>query len=168
MTEPTFQLRLATPADVDAVMVLEASIFANDAWSSESMLRELTSRHCYYLVAARAETPDRIEGYAGLLAPRGSKDADIQTLAVAPTARRLGLGRSLVLALLAEASVRRAADVFLEVRADNPGAQKLYRELGFEQIGVRRGYYQPDNVDAFVMRRSVAVPVANPVTENTR
>ena len=38
------------------------------------------------------------------------------------------------------------------MRADNPGAQALYRELGFEEIGVRPHYYQPDDVDAIVMR----------------
>jgi ribosomal-protein-alanine N-acetyltransferase len=47
--------------------------------------------------------------------------------------------------------------VVLEVRADNPRAQKLYRRFGFVQIGLRRGYYQPANVDALVMRVSGVV-----------
>jgi ribosomal protein S18 acetylase RimI-like enzyme len=46
--------------------------------------------------------------------------------------------------------------MFLEVRADNPRAQDLYRRFGFEEIGVRRGYYQPSGTDAIVMRREVA------------
>ena len=49
----------------------------------------------------------------------------------------------LVQSLLAEARRRGASEVFLEVRADNPGAQQLYRTLGFEQIAVRPRYYQP-------------------------
>ena len=40
----------------------------------------------------------------------------------------------------------------LEVRVDNTRAQKLYERFGFEPIGFRRGYYQPGNVDALVMR----------------
>ncbi len=81
-----------------------------------------------------------------------SGDGDIQTLAVAPEARRHGLGRTLVTALLAEAASRGAHEVFLEVRADNPNARALYDSLGFEQIAVRAKYYQPDGVDAQIMR----------------
>ena len=42
--------------------------------------------------------------------------------------------------------------MLLEVRVDNIRAQKLYERFGFEPIGFRRGYYQPGNVDALVMR----------------
>ncbi|MDN4597406.1 ribosomal protein S18-alanine N-acetyltransferase [Leifsonia virtsii] len=139
-------------------MELERSIFVNDAWSERSMLSEVTGEHGYYLVAFDLETPDRIDGYAGLLAPRGGAEGDIQTIAVAPHARRRGLGRTLMLALIAETRRRGARELFLEVRADNPGAQALYRELGFEEIGVRPRYYQPDGVDAIVMRLAVPNP----------
>jgi ribosomal-protein-alanine acetyltransferase len=157
---PTPTIRRATLDDLDAIMRLETSTFASDAWSRGSMRAELGSRHGYYLVAEAAtdgdagpQHPDAaIVGYAGLLAPAGSGQADIQTIAVAPTARRNGLGRALVVALLSEARRREAAEVFLEVRADNPNAQALYASLGFEQIAVRPQYYQPDGVDANIMR----------------
>jgi ribosomal protein S18 acetylase RimI-like enzyme len=48
--------------------------------------------------------------------------------------------------------------VFLEVRADNEGALALYESEGFELIDRRVGYYQPDGVDALVMRCSVITP----------
>lgn len=161
MTDPAravHQLRRAAPADVPAIMELERSIFENDAWSERSMRSEVAGEHGYYLVAFEPESPDRIDGYAGLLAPRGGGEGDIQTIAVAPHARRRGLGRRLMLALIAEARKRGAREVFLEVRADNPGAQTLYRDLGFEEIGVRPKYYQPDGVDAIVMRLAVPSP----------
>ncbi|MEP6844329.1 MAG: ribosomal protein S18-alanine N-acetyltransferase [Pseudolysinimonas sp.] len=147
-------LRRATLDDLDAIMHLETSTFASDAWSRDSMRAELGSRHGYYLVAEReSQHPDAaIAGYAGLLAPTGSGQADIQTIAVAPEARRHGLGRALMVALLDEARTRQAAEVFLEVRADNPSAQALYLLLGFDQIAVRPRYYQPDGVDAHIMR----------------
>lgn len=119
------------------------------------MRAELDSRHGYYLVADERESghPDvELAGYAGLLAPLGSGQADIQTIAVAPEARRHGLGRALMLAMLAEARRRAVAEVFLEVRADNPNAEALYLSLGFEQIAVRPKYYQPDGVDAHIMK----------------
>ena len=153
-----YQLRRAQVADVPAIMELERSIFVTDAWSERSMLSEVTGEHGYYLVAFEPETPERIDGYAGLLAPRGGGEGDIQTIAVAPQARRRGLGRALMLALIGEARNRGAREVFLEVRADNPGAQTLYRALGFEEIGVRPKYYQPDGVDALVMRLTVPTP----------
>jgi ribosomal-protein-alanine N-acetyltransferase len=148
----TFELRVAGPADLDAIMALETSTFGSDAWSPASMLSELESEHTYYLFAFDPETPELLAGYGGLLAPRERGDGDIQTLAVAEDARRAGLGRRLVIALLAEAETRGASEVFLEVRADNPHARALYDSLGFEQIAVRAKYYQPDGVDAQIMR----------------
>jgi ribosomal-protein-alanine N-acetyltransferase len=154
----TWQLRRAGVDDLDAIMQIESSVFATDAWSPDAMRADLASEHCYYLVALPADAAasgTAIAGYAGLLAPRGAKEGDIQTIAVAPEARRRGLGRVLMTSLLNEARRRGAREIFLEVRADNPGAEELYASLGFERLGVRPGYYQPDNVDAIVMRASV-------------
>ena len=90
-----------------------------------------------------------------------SVQADIQTLAVVETARRRGLARTLVQTLIGEARDRGARELFLEVRVDNPNAQSLYDSLGFERIAVRKGYYQPDNVDGVVMRLEIATPVTS-------
>lgn len=152
-----WRLRPAGPADLDAIMALETSIFTSDAWSRATMRAELAGGHGHYLVAVdQGDTgPDAVIGYAGLLALAAAADADVQTIAVAPAKRGQGIGSALLQALLDEA-VRRGVDrVFLEVRADNPVAQQLYRGFGFASIGVRRGYYQPDGVDAIVMSRAV-------------
>lgn len=150
----TWELRRAHADDLDAIMGIETSTFENDAWSPQNMAAELASRHTYYLVAERVG----VEAYAGLFAPRGSEQADIQTIAVGESARRQGLGRVLMQALIGEARERGARELFLDVRADNPGAQALYTSLGFEQIAERPGYYQPDNVDALVMRLHIPKP----------
>lgn len=154
-TPSSWQVRDALPTDLDDIMLLECAIFPTDAWSTESMRAELVSEHGRYLVACPDDAPERIDAYAGLLAPLGSPDADIQTIAVAPSARRHGLGRDLITRLCDEAMRRGANTIFLEVRVDNLGAQALYRSLGFEDIAVRPHYYQPDDVDALVMRRSL-------------
>ena len=157
-----WQLRSATPDDLDAIMQIEHAVFPSDAWSRQSMLSELSSKHTLYLVAFDQATPDDFVGYAGLLAPRGATQADIQSVAVVETARRRGLARTLVQTLTSEARDRGAREIFLEVRVDNPNAQSLYDSLGFERIAVRKGYYQPDNVDGVVMRLEIAEPVTRP------
>lgn len=142
-------IRPALPADLDAIMALERASFPTDAWSAEAMAAELASAHGRYLVDEEA---GRLVGYAGLRAVAGAKDADIQTIAIAQAARSAGRGRALLRELLSEAERRGAQEVFLEVRDDNPVAQALYRSEGFVELARRPRYYQPDDVDAVVMR----------------
>lgn len=149
-------LRPATGGDLDAIEALEQVTFTSDAWSREMLAAELTGPHRDYLVAV--DESDAVVGYAGLLAPRGGGQGDIQTIAVAHSARRRGIGAALLDALLEEARARGAHEVFLEVRADNPGAEALYTSRGFIRIGVREHYYQPDGVDAIVMKLALPAP----------
>lgn len=142
-------LREATPDDLDAIMVIEHRSFPTDAWSPQAMALELASPHGRYLVD---ELDGAIIGYGGVRALEGSRDADIQTIAFDADHRGAGRGRALLRALLDAAGQRGAREVFLEVRADNPSAEGLYRSEGFEEIGRRPRYYQPDDVDAIVMR----------------
>jgi ribosomal-protein-alanine acetyltransferase len=158
----TWQLRRAGLGDLDSIMAIESSVFGSDAWSAATMRAELGDRNGYYLVAFPPNDPARVDGYAGLRAPAGQSQADIQTIAVVESARRSGLGRVLMLRLIDEARDRGATEVFLEVRADNPGAQALYELLGFEHIAVRPKYYQPDGVDAMIMRLTIAAPEVRP------
>lgn len=140
-------LRAATLDDLDAIWEIESSVFVSDAWSKSMLRDELVADHRHYLVL---EAGTAIHGYAGLLVV--GTEADIQTIAVAPDARGAGEGRRLMQALLTEAARRGVVNVFLEVRADNPVAEGLYASLGFAEVGVRPRYYQPDGVDAIVMR----------------
>jgi ribosomal-protein-alanine N-acetyltransferase len=145
--------RTATLDDLGAIMALERASFPSDAWSDAMMREELASPHGWYVVVEEA---GRLIGYAGLRAPRGSRDADIQTIAIAAGARGRGRGRSLLHELLEEAARRGVEGVYLEVRADNPVAQHLYASEGFVEVGRRPRYYQPDDVDAIVMRVDIA------------
>ncbi|MBS1675668.1 MAG: ribosomal protein S18-alanine N-acetyltransferase [Actinobacteria bacterium] len=142
-------------------MDIERRSFPTDAWSAEMMAAELASPHGRYLVDVDGA---QVAGYGGVRALRGSADSDIQTIALDAEHRGSGRGRALLRALLAEALERGACETFLEVRADNPVAQALYASEGFVEIGRRAGYYQPDDVDAVIMkldlreRSSVADP----------
>lgn len=166
-------MRRATVGDLERIMVLERATFEADAWPEDAMRREIESPHGYYLVAVddeheaeRDTGPDAapaagLLGYAGLLAPAGGGQGDIQTIAVAPATRGIGLGRGLMHALITEARRRHVAEIFLEVRADNPIARALYDSLGFEQIGVRPRYYR-GGIDAVHMRLTVPPAVTRP------
>jgi ribosomal-protein-alanine acetyltransferase len=149
MTWADAGMRPATPGDLDAIMALERASFPGDAWSDAMMREELASPHGWYVVVEEA---GRLIGYAGMRAPRGAADADIQTIAIAESGRGRGRGRALLRTLLEEAARRGVRNVFLEVRADNPVAQSLYTSEGFFEVGRRARYYQPDDVDAIVMR----------------
>nr|WP_242905923.1 ribosomal protein S18-alanine N-acetyltransferase [Actinomadura terrae] len=144
-----------TGADLPSVHRLETVLFPEDAWS-EGMLREELAeqpRTRHYVVAEEAggETGGEIVGYAGLAVAGGQ--ADVQTIGVRADRRGGGIGAALLTALIDEAVRRESEAVFLEVRADNDGARRLYERFGFGRVGVRRRYYQPANVDAIVMRR---------------
>ena len=158
----SWQLRTASTDDLLGIMEIETGTFGTDAWSSEAMLSDLHNPQCYYLVADRIGFPGELDGYAGLFTPKGALEGDIQTIAVTESSRRGGLGRALMNALIGEARKRGARELFLEVRADNPGPKRLYETLGFEEIAVRVGYYHPDNVDAIVMRLAMQDPTTRP------
>jgi [ribosomal protein S18]-alanine N-acetyltransferase len=139
--------------DLDAVLELEDELFPEDAWSPGMFWSELA--HARGPVATRryvvADEGGRLVGYAGLAAVGGV--ADVQTIGVARDHWGAGLGGRLLAELLRHATAFESAEVLLEVRVDNARAQKLYERFGFEPIGIRRGYYQPGNVDALVMRK---------------
>ncbi|MFE3858143.1 ribosomal protein S18-alanine N-acetyltransferase [Streptomyces griseorubiginosus] len=146
--------------DIDPVLELERDLFPEDAWSRGMFWSELA--HARGPEATRryvvAEEGERIVGYAGLAAAGTASDsdsaagADVQTIAVARDHWGTGLGATLLTELLRAATAFECAEVMLECRIDNIRAQKLYERFGFEAIGFRRGYYQPGNVDALVMR----------------
>ncbi|HTD26454.1 MAG TPA: ribosomal protein S18-alanine N-acetyltransferase, partial [Candidatus Elarobacter sp.] len=81
---------------------------------------------------------------------RVTDEVHLLNVAVHPERRGLGHGRALVAAVVAEAEAARGRVVYLEVRAGNVIARRLYRQLGFKDLGVRRGYYGPGQ-DAIVM-----------------
>jgi ribosomal-protein-alanine N-acetyltransferase len=145
------RLRPMTGRDLTAVARLEQALFGEEAWSVDMLAAELAAAGTgrYYLVAEVAGT---VAGYAGLLAPGGGQ-ADVLTIGVSEDRWGQGIGTALMAGLLAEARRRGCAEVYLEVRVDNGRAQRLYRQLGFAQVGLRRGYYQPSGADALVMRR---------------
>lgn len=144
--------RAATVADVESIMALETTIFPDDAWSTEQMLQGVTSPYGHYIVI---ENEGDIIAYAGAFHLPGDDVADIHTIAVTAGARGNGVGADLFDELVEWAKREGAARILLEVRADNLVAQNLYKSRGFQTIAVRERYYQPADVDALIMERTV-------------
>ncbi len=129
------------------VLGIEAAAYPV-GWSHNVFVSELAqvkSGSRYYVVARIGR---EIVGYAGLWF--ALDEAHITNVAVAPTWRRHGIARALLLHLADESIRRGAASWTLEVRVTSVGAQRLYESFGFESVGVRQKYY--DNIeDAIVM-----------------
>jgi [ribosomal protein S18]-alanine N-acetyltransferase len=87
----------------------------------------------------------------------GAGEAHILNLCVNEGYRCRGVGRRLLGSLVERASAAGMADAYLEVRPSNTAAIRLYLSVGFEQVGMRRGYYQAANgrEDAAVLRRAL-------------
>lgn len=85
----------------------------------------------------------------------GAGEAHILNVCVRAEYRGRGLARKMLLFLIDRARSAGMYEAFLEVRPSNTTAARLYRSLGFEQVGVRRGYYQATTgrEDAAVLRR---------------
>lgn len=135
-----------TPADMAA---LHASCFTTPRpWLAAEFAAIVSDPLCF----------TRVESDGFLIGRAVAGEAEILTLAVAPDARRRGIGARLVQGFLAEAQNRAATSVFLEVAANNQGAIGLYLQSGFAEVGVRRGYYTrlgSAAIDAIVMSRQL-------------
>ena len=149
------EYRVLSAEHLPELMPLERELFGHEAWLERSMLAELENPNTYYL----GIFDSGLIGYAGLSTIPASFASDIQTIGISPSRQGQGFGRSLMEKLIAKAKSQGSESVFLEVRADNEGAIALYRSLGFEQIDLRKRYYQPSGTDALVMQLKIRQPI---------
>jgi len=145
---PRAFLRDMRREDLPAVLDIERRSFAQP-WSRAFFEKELATPFARLVVAVEEAAPrPQVIGYTCRW--RVTDEVHLLNVAVHPERRGLGHGRALVGAVIAEAEVARTRVVYLEVRAGNVIARRLYRQLGFKDLGVRRGYYGPGQ-DAIVM-----------------
>jgi ribosomal-protein-alanine N-acetyltransferase len=143
-----------TVAHIKQVMIYERDLFGPESWSASAYREELADRqHRLYLAAV--DDDGSLLGWAGVrvLADVG----EILTVGVVPTARRQGIGSQLLVGLLAEARRRGAEEVFLDVRADNEDAQRIYAREGFIAVGRGRGYYDHGRTDSLIMSLKMVI-----------
>lgn len=139
--------------DIDRLAALHAASFTNPSPWSGAAIRGLLALPGVFLI----EHPS---GFA--MGRRVLDEAELLTLAVAPAARRQGVGAELLAGFSREARARGAARGLLEVAADNGAAIALYQGQGWHQVGRRRGYYRDGPgpaVDALLMECTFAAPM---------
>jgi ribosomal-protein-alanine N-acetyltransferase len=150
------RLRFATPEDAPAMRAVEVASFS-DPWT-EAAFRSLL-RHPQ-MHARVAESGGVLLGYCiGWIV---GDECELANIAVAPGARRTGLGARLLDDLIAAVEGHGGGTIYLEVREGNAAARALYASRGFEEAGRRRQYYRAPVEDAVVMRRLVDVAGAPP------
>lgn len=142
------RIRAMHQADVAEVAAIERATY-DYPWSA-GIFRDCLLAGYTSLVLDRG---GEIVGYGILSVAAG--EAHLLNICVAPTLRRRGVGTRLLEYLLSHARTSGADRVFLEVRPSNRAALKLYRENGFQIIGVRKAYYKATggSEDAVVLVR---------------
>lgn len=148
--EPAASLRPMTAADVEEVGRLERFAY-RFPWTEEIFSDCLRTGYCCWVL----EIDENIEGY-GVMSV-GAGESHILNLCVHDAVRRRGFGRLILRHLLSLARSHSADAVFLEVRPSNAPALRLYESAGFNEVGMRRGYYPADNnrEDAIILARSL-------------
>jgi ribosomal-protein-alanine N-acetyltransferase len=132
-------LRLLGAQDARDMAAIHAQSFApphgSGGWDALEM-----ATHCQKDLCFGLDSEDDLAAFIILSAV--ADQAEILTIATAPSARRTGLGRALLDLAISELEARGVTDLFLEVAEDNAPAIALYRSTRFIPMGRRPGYYR--------------------------
>lgn len=141
------QYRRMTIDDVQAVHKIELATFPTP-WTLDSFYYEMTeNKYAHYLVAE--DENGEIIGFCGIWLVIDA--AQITNVAVVQSVRGQGIGETLMREAMRVAKGANMDVMSLEVRVTNTVAQNLYRKLGFQDGGIRKGYYTDNQEDALVM-----------------
>lgn len=162
------KIRLAIPADLPFIVETERECLTAAHWSEEQYRRlfdtswfdpQPTGPQRLVLLAEDDRGSDRgvsnptLLGF--LVAHHVASEWELENIAVAPTARRTGVGKRLLDELIMRARQVNSQSVFLEVRESNLAARKLYERLEFQETGRRKSYYSNPLEDAIGYRRTL-------------
>jgi len=137
--------RPMTAADLEAVLKIEYAAFSHP-WTRGVFTDALTAYECWVMFEGTQQVG---HGVINLILD----EAHLLNITVKPQSQGRGLGLRLLEHLMARAWERGGKECFLEVRASNGPAYRLYERYGFNEIGRRRGYYPSADgrEDALVM-----------------
>ena len=149
---PRLSLRPMTPSDVPEVARIETAAFSTP-WSEETF-RSLVGRSGVEFWVA--EWGDQLAAYAILW--KVLDEGELANIAVRRDLQGRGIGSGLLSRMLEVAEDAGVRSLYLEVRESNGLAREMYARRGFEEIGVRKGYYEGPSEDARVLKKSLKAP----------
>lgn len=133
-------MRLQAEADLAELARLHALCF-EDAWTAKALEDLLKKPGTSAFSATDGFILTRVAG----------DEAEVLTIAVAPSVRRRGTGSALLGEAMRDAAMQGASSMFLEVAVSNTAANALYAKFGFRKVGTRKAYYAPSE-DALILR----------------
>jgi len=159
MTLP-IKVRSAQVADIPRILEIEQAAATAAHWSEAEYQKVLDRGRAgperLVLVAEAEDVAEEAGRVIGFLVTRHvAPEWELENLVVAPADRRQGVGARLLDTWLTSSVQTDSREVFLEVRASNLAARKLYERVGFIETGVRPRYYHNPPEDAVVYRKSL-------------
>jgi len=142
------RVRIAKSSDLDDIYELDMQTFAMP-WSKEALSYDILENDNAFVIVAEYE--GEFAGYADIWTVLD--EADLNSIAVRVDFRRKGIGDAIMIAMTEMLSASGVATINLEVRVSNMPAIKLYKKYGFNECGVRPGYYLDNGEDALIMKR---------------
>ena len=135
MADDLWRMRPMRDSDLESILEIE-QVSYDFPWKPGIFLDCLKMDYCCEVLH---EGAGALRGYGFMSTAVG--EAHLLNLCVAPICRRSGMARYLLMHLIEQARQREAYVMFLEVRPSNRAALALYKQHGFSQIGLRKGYY---------------------------
>lgn len=139
------ELKKLSVEDAKDLAALEELCFSCP-WSCESFIQCLNNERFYFIGAYEDEC---LVGYGGLLTVLD--EGDVVNIAVHPNKRRKGIAKALLSELCEVGKNTGVSLLHLEVREGNTAARSLYTAYGFEEDGIRKGYYTRPVENAVLM-----------------
>lgn len=152
MSSPAAEIaiRRMIPADLPRVLEIAAALKHAPHYPHSTWLGVLDPRGAPpRLALVAADAAGLVHGFA--VASQLPPQAELESIAVAPSSQRRGIARALLQSLLLELGLAGIHELWLEVRVSNAPAIALYRSLGFREIGRRPRYYTDPIEDALLM-----------------
>ena len=147
-----------TLQDVSAVAAIEKMCFSLP-WSEQSLIDSVKREDTMFLVCEEFDEKNsddtgdensNIVGYIGMYL--SFDEGDITNVVVSPAHRKKGYGEALVSKAKELAKEKQLEMILLEVRVSNAPAISLYKKMGFEELGIRKNFYEHPAEDAIIMR----------------
>ncbi len=155
-----FEFKIMQEENLEQVLLTEQSSHVSP-WKANNFLDCIASNYWNYVFIDKG-SQGNILGHCVVMP--GFEEAHLLNITIHPNYRRLGIAKSAIDALEKTCLERSFKRILLEVRASNFEAIHLYHKLGFEQIGVRKGYYPMSKEnqlnareDAFVMQKNLMI-----------